>query len=166
MKKEDIETIFQTLLSADECTDYSDKGIYNLRGLNKKNSSNENVEYGFSVTIFGVMALRAQYKGKWAEYIEITRHCQKNTTYKAEQISAGDFYRIKITDSDMLQKICTDIYDYCKNNIRGDYDCCHLFEQCSNQLKCIREDKQRSLLCRYRKKLENGIVFFGKNRNI
>lgn len=166
MKKEHIETIFQSLLAADDCTDFSDKGIYLLRLLNKKNSAGETVEYGFSLTIFGVMALRAQFKGKWSEYIEITQHCQKNLNLEAEAIASGEFYRIKITDEDMLKQICTNIYEYCKSNLRGEYDCCHLYEQCSEQMKCVRPDKQRSLLCRYKKKLESGIVFFGKNRNI
>lgn len=165
MKREEIEPIFHSLLSVDDCTDFTDTGIYLLRPLTKT-VSGESIEYGFSLTIFGVMALRTQYKGKWANAIEITHHCQKNLNFIAEPISTNEFYHVVIDTPETLKQVCEKIYSYCRNNIRADFACCHLYEECSDKLMCINPMKQRGLLCGYRKKLENGIVYYGKNRTV
>lgn len=165
MRTEEIEPIFHNLLSADDCIDFTDTGIYQIRPLTKK-VNGESVEYGFSLMIFGVMALRTQYKGKWANAIEITHHCQKVLNFDAEPMSGNEFFRVVINSPEMLEQICKKIYNYCRNDIRADFACCHLYEECSDKMMCINPMKQRGLLCGYRKKLESGIVYYGKNRNV
>lgn len=165
MKKEEIEPIFHSLLSADDCTDFTDPAIYQIRPLTKKVNENS-TEIGFSLTIFGVMALRTHYKGKWSNSIEISRHCQKILNFEAEPISGNEFFHVIIESPDTLEQICKKIYNYCYNNIRADFACCHLYEECSDKMMCINPLKQRGLLCGYRKKLESGTVYYGKNRNV
>ena len=46
------------------------------------------------------------------------------------------------------------------------FDVCSRYLQCSDALQCVDPDPKHALGCSYKKKLENGIVFFGKNRNI
>lgn len=68
------------------------------------------------------------------------------------------------------------IYDYIKNNIihclktyhsnARSFGCCSRFIECSDTMKCVHENKLYSTACSYRKNLENGKVFYGKNCNI
>ena len=44
-------------------------------------------------------------------------------------------------------------------------DCCSHFRECSDAQRCVIADREYSNTCRYRDKLENGIVFYGKNSN-
>ena len=46
------------------------------------------------------------------------------------------------------------------------FGCCHLYEKCSDARKCIQPSQIFSLACYYRKNLEQGKIFYGKNRNI
>lgn len=167
MKKEYIEMMFRSFLAQDGANDLSDKDIYLCRPLVKKTTDgSQQTEYGFSLTIFGVMALRTQYKGKWADYIEITSHCQKNLSLPDAVPYQDDYYKIKLigdqSDEELLQKI----YLYCRNNALPEFDCCAEYLKCSDAMKCCHPIRQRGLLCSYRKKLEKGIVYYGKNRNV
>lgn len=46
------------------------------------------------------------------------------------------------------------------------YDCCSRYIECSDALHCVNPDLLHAKSCTYRKKLHNGIIFYGKNRNI
>ncbi len=46
------------------------------------------------------------------------------------------------------------------------YGCCHLYKDCSDAGKCVSGDKIYATACSYRKNLEAGRVFYGRNRNI
>ena len=46
------------------------------------------------------------------------------------------------------------------------FDCCGKYKECSDAKKCLHEDKLYSTACTYRKKLEQGIIFYGENRNV
>ncbi len=45
------------------------------------------------------------------------------------------------------------------------FGCCSRYEQCSDERKCINPDQFMALACVYRKNLENGKIFYGKNKN-
>lgn len=46
------------------------------------------------------------------------------------------------------------------------FSCCSRFHQCSNEKKCVHENKLYSTACTYRKNLDNGRIFYGQNRNV
>lgn len=46
------------------------------------------------------------------------------------------------------------------------FSCCSKFHQCSNEKKCVHENKLYSTACTYRKNLDNGRIFYGQNRNV
>lgn len=46
------------------------------------------------------------------------------------------------------------------------FDCCSSFKKCSDALECVHKDNSIFDVCTYRKKLEAGIVFYGKNTNV
>lgn len=45
------------------------------------------------------------------------------------------------------------------------YGCCHLYEECSDARTCLNKDKIYATVCSYRKNLESGRIFYGKNKN-
>lgn len=49
---------------------------------------------------------------------------------------------------------------------QSSFDCCNKFMECSDALKCVHDNKLYSTVCTYRHRLENGIIFYGKNRNV
>lgn len=49
---------------------------------------------------------------------------------------------------------------------RPAFGCCNKFMECSDALKCVHDNKLYSTACTYRHRLENGIIFYGKNRNV
>lgn len=65
------------------------------------------------------------------------------------------------------QEIILDIYDKrIEENSVYDFDCCSLYMECSDAKKCVQKIDEISKNCRYKKTLEKGIIFHGKNRNV
>lgn len=46
------------------------------------------------------------------------------------------------------------------------FGCCSRFNDCSDAKKCVHENKLYSKACMYRRHLDSGKIFYGKNRNI
>ncbi len=46
------------------------------------------------------------------------------------------------------------------------FSCCSKYVECSDQKKCIHPDIKFAQDCKYKKNLENGRIFYGKNCNI
>lgn len=46
------------------------------------------------------------------------------------------------------------------------FGCCGKYLQCSDMKKCLHEDLFYAKACRYKRNLEAGRIFYGKNRNI
>ena len=51
-------------------------------------------------------------------------------------------------------------------HIPKEYDCCALYMECSDAKRCVKADKKSALGCGYKKILESGTIFYGKNRTI
>lgn len=46
------------------------------------------------------------------------------------------------------------------------FGCCDMFNACSDAKRCVHENRLYSTVCSYRHNLEQGRIFYGKNRNI
>lgn len=46
------------------------------------------------------------------------------------------------------------------------FGCCGRYEECSDARQCLHPDKLYARACAYRKNLENGKIFYGKNKTI
>lgn len=46
------------------------------------------------------------------------------------------------------------------------FGCCSLFEECSDAKRCIHPNRLYSTACAYRRNLESGRIFYGKNKNV
>lgn len=87
--------------------------------------------------------------------------------------SLPDFTRIFIRNNFCeFEKAIDYIFTFCEAYVDAHYipdhtfDCCDLYMQCSDEKHCTCTDYLYSKCCTYKNKLENGIIFFGKNRNV
>ena len=82
--------------------------------------------------------------------------------------AASGFWRVSLDDtpiaacSDILGEVIKAAID----RMPKEWDCCSRYEECSNAKACIHPDKEFALACGYRKILNSGRVFYGKNRNV
>lgn len=94
--------------------------------------------------------------------------------YEIQNIkSLKDYTRFLISKNfDDLKKFVDYIFNFCETYVDEHYiperifDCCHRYMNCSDEKHCTCPDYLYSKGCTYKSKLENGTVFFGKNRNI
>ncbi len=68
--------------------------------------------------------------------------------------------------SDQIKKLKETKQYIFRNLITDTFACCNDFERCSDALKCIHPENRFYNGCMYRKNLEAGKVFYGKNKNI
>lgn len=87
--------------------------------------------------------------------------------------SLPNFTRVFVErDIAVLQKLIDYIFKFAEKYVDERYipnytfDCCHRYMECSDAKRCTCPDYLYSKSCTYKKKLDNGIVFFGDNRNI
>lgn len=66
----------------------------------------------------------------------------------------------------LADQLCTIAVDELVSHTGEGFGCCSLYEKCSDTLRCIQPMQFFSLACAYRKNLESGRVFYGKNKNI
>ena len=80
-----------------------------------------------------------------------------------------DYRKIPLSNLGEIHDFVPEIKDSLEsviNNIAKEFDCCHLFEKCSNEKVCVHQNKDFALMCGYRKILKSGRIFYGDNRNV
>lgn len=76
--------------------------------------------------------------------------------------------RIKKTSGQLAEYIRQNTI-YCVNGYVSKatrFGCCSRFYECSDAKHCVHENKLYSKACRYRDSLDQGRIFYGKNRNV
>ncbi len=140
-----------------------------------RNANPEDITYdtlaSYSSAYFrSSLIFRLKLRGKkW--YIAIPKRLKEvipENTETTETVSEKDFLRIAfetLTDSGVvsLMEAATLL---AIELVPKEFDCCSLFEACSDAKACVHPDPAFSMLCGYRKILKSGRVFYGRNRNI
>lgn len=79
-------------------------------------------------------------------------------------------YRYRATEmelAEIIQKIMVKTDEFIINNYHPEiFGCCSRYVECSDNRQCIHPDLLRAKGCQYRKNLEIGRIFYGKNKNI
>lgn len=93
-----------------------------------------------------------------------------NTQTKTSKSNKASFVNISFSKDDAnIYKVLEDVIRYrvkTYSSSANSFGCCSQFEKCSDAKKCVHENKLYSTACQYRRHLENGRIFYGKNRNI
>jgi len=84
--------------------------------------------------------------------------------------SETDFIRVVINDINDLGMFSEQFNFICKDKIFAllidQFGCCSSYLVCSDNKECVKDKMSFYRGCQYRKSLEKGKIFYGKNRNI
>lgn len=83
--------------------------------------------------------------------------------------SDSQYYRLPVDADHPIESYTAFLNAVVKETINRfpkEWDCCSRYEACSDAKHCIHPDKTFALGCGYRKILNSGRIFYGKNRNI
>ena len=118
----------------------------------------------YSINSFKFLWLFQNKKRTWIEY-KVDENSINITDDSA--IKNGRF-KINISNVDCIVPEIKNIinsYEIASYNEIMTFGCCYLYNQCSDEKRCINKDIDWSNGCQYKKNLENNIVIYGKNRN-
>ena len=110
------------------------------------------------------------YEGKSVCYIRVNKDVLLRFVniclYNIKSGIKDTYVKIYDTDYVLLNNLILYLKDYFDQAAPIEFDCCSRYIECSNNLKCVQPNIEYSIMCSYRKKLNKGIVFYGKNRNV
>lgn len=161
----------------DICKNISE--IYNLKYLGFKiekseleNGKKENHKHAVSIYIAGLFAIRVyliakgyriEFRKKLYPYITLP-----NGIEVAELRSYPNSFIIDFKDkTENFFAVCNLILIQALENYEPSeyFGCCSKFIECSDAKKCLHSEPIYSKSCAYRKNLEAGRIFYGKNKN-
>lgn len=88
---------------------------------------------------------------------------------KKQLASESKYIRVLIDKAHPIEsyrKFLIQITSETVNRYPKEWDCCSRYLECSDAKTCVHPDKSFALGCGYRKILNTGRIFYGKNRNI
>ena len=143
-----------------------------------KEDSAEHIEIlpqatGVSIRIFEMPVMRVVC-GKKKKYISVNPKCKQAlddfTLNKIEIIKSDPWIRVLFNSQGELKQmhqLFLEIYDeaYFMLSVEP-FGCCYRYEECSDEKKCIHPDQLIARGCAYRAHLEDGRIFYGKNKTI
>lgn len=150
--------------------------------VNAKGSNRELVTYkatqldsgssGYTAVFFhNFTVFRLKLRGK-QHYISVPLMFYKliPDDYPTQQMKSDPKYIRIIVDSkhpvESYSEFLTMLVGESVDRYPHEWGCCSRYEACSDAKTCIHPDKTFALGCSYRKALNSGRIFYGKNRNI
>lgn len=124
----------------------------------------------YSIKIFDGPFMKIKCGKKCYIYLKNTYMSMLESQIKTQVVKNPiGWNRFEVTDFEWItkiQKVLLMAYDDALFVSGNTFGCCHLFIECSDALKCISPFEERARLCIYRRNLEAGKIFYGKNANI
>ena len=121
------------------------------------------IKSGFSVYFFGIKAMEFIFQ-KSKFLVKIAAEDGEIGPGFARPVVKFQFQDPSIIDEQKSRIIAA--YEYCADNEKADvFACCAYYTQCSDQRSCLLAHDPEYRGCLYRKNLEAGRIFYGKNRN-
>ncbi len=142
---------------------------YNYAKWVRKDKPKESISIYFFKTLITKILFSKSLK---SYYIEIPNDYSEfftSDSYKPmSPVKSGVRFLIPDYDSLMYFKDSfSKLYLFLESNYCDDeFGCCHLYNECSDAKKCIHANIVFSNACYYKKNLKNGLIFYGKNRNV
>lgn len=130
----------------------------------------------------------AENKSYWSIYYSNTLICSVTLNTKSQYVtfdskylkdfenrgcdisqtkSDSNHFRLHINYGFEIEKFSSEIQKIIKSiRVPKTFDICSRYMQCSDARRCVHPDLIHAKECSYKEKLENGIIFYGKNRNV
>lgn len=124
-----------------------------------------------AVLMFGTPVLHICIRAK-SQYVESGLQTAIDAAHViAEAYMIGNNVRIPLETFDAFGQRIVDflriLYEDRRENVVADnFGCCNDFVRCSDVGSCLHADNADYLGCSYRRNLESGRIFYGKNKNI
>ena len=135
------------------------KWVLDFKGKQKQNAFTvAQKESGYEITL---SIGRTEIK----DFLPTPAECFKKETLQGEKIKTTLIFD---KDCPALRNYLSQLFAWeLKHfNPSNTFSCCSKYTECSDALKCIHENSMYARGCEYRKNLENGKIFYGKNKNI
>ena len=140
--------------------------------LTRKATQTDSASSGYTVVAYhGSTAFRLKMRGK-QYYISVPALFDALIPAEAprKQTKSEEGYIRVLVDSDHPVESYTDflaaVTGMTIDRLPTEWSCCSRYMECSDAKTCVHPDKVFALDCGYRKVLNSGRVFYGKNRNI
>lgn len=129
----------------------------------------ENQDGSISIKAKSILVAKIKLSKKTA-YIEVKPKYEKDFINFEMIRTKNDYSRIKIDGIDevlaLIEQLSIVYMKVLSELGEESFGCCHRYVECSDALKCLHPDFLTSLACSYKKNLDKGRVFYGKNKNI
>lgn len=113
--------------------------------------------------------VRTKYLGHFRPFIA-AHDTQVSYAKGKQEESAGDWSRLSVNSLDEIAAMAEPlsiVYMLVLSDLGGEsFGCCGRYLQCSDERKCVNPDFLMSIACSYKRNLESGRIFYGKNKNI
>lgn len=130
----------------------------------------------YSIMLAGKYLVCRVHFGKKQNHISFRRLRQNKdvllSPFRVSQTKTdkdSGFIRVILQDTNVtpdLQHLICAVMKNTIDSIPREYDCCSRYLECSNAKHCIHPSSDFALGCGYRRILNSGRIFYGKNRNI
>ena len=128
-------------------------------------SINKNQSY-YAIKAKNLLAASVTPKKDELLQIEIGSKYANGWGGTVSEVKGGKYVRFHVSDENLSDAV-TFIADLAMSMLSGEsFDCCSRYMECSDEKTCINPYPELRLMCNYRKIMESGRVFYGKNRNI
>lgn len=129
-----------------------------------------NKDKSVSIALKSVLVSKIHFRVKTSSFMETPSKYAPLFPEGAVSSVNGHWCKILLTNKDdvfMYIKQFAAIYNDLLAVTSGEqFGCCSRYKQCSDAKKCLHPDTLFAAACIYRKNLEEGRIFYGKNRNI
>lgn len=129
----------------------------------------QNKDNSISVMVKSVLVAKIHFRIKSSSFVEVSS--KYSNLFPAEFIIDNAIWcKIKLFSEDDIFKYISQLTTIYKNILVAtsgeQFGCCSRYEKCSDARKCIHPDASISAACMYKKNLDEGRIFYGKNRNV
>ena len=171
-------TIFEMLEKIIKNVEIEDSNIYSICTNDEKLKINELQNNGLSFKVFKNYNLLNFYKMKKVNDTIAIRAVDNilqriiSKFPEAKYNTETEYVRISISKIEDIKNISDEIIDIFKYfflqymHTAESFGCCSKYLECSDNLKCVNNNIRLRLSCIYKNNLENGRIFYGKNKNI
>jgi len=135
-----------------------------------ENTIKEVENKGFMTVWFFEKAVMRVRKSKESVKIELKTRFTKDLDIGNQlKLKTDKDWIVTYYNDDVIEKILNNVakvYEKCYSEAPDPFGCCSKYLECSDKRRCIQPDRGMVRNCIYKGHLNEGRIFYGKNRNI
>ena len=125
---------------------------------------------GRSYFFYGSLAFRLEFRKTKENKFSVPGSVWSKLSYGTPGADASATFEMIDPSPAQVEELYQVLSDYHRDCFRAlvpeRFGCCNDFERCSDARQCLHSTDRDYNGCQYRGNLENGCIFYGKNRNV